>query len=125
VTGCVTGGWYSVYEINAEEKERTPKMGILNIFRSKLKNDPVSFKGGPGDCKGNAVVILAPNCIDGIMAEYKYIENRCGVRNRDWRLIAQFKLSEDGRDYDMLTIETKGRFRKSFYFDITDFFGKF
>jgi len=100
-------------------------MGILNLIRRKPKNDLISFEGGPGDCKENAVVVHAPNCIAGIMAEYKYIEDQCGVQNQDWNLIVQFKLSGDGRDYDMMTIETKDGTRKSFYFDITDFFGKF
>lgn len=100
-------------------------MGILSIFKRKTKNDFISFEGGPGDCKENAVVIHAPNCIAGIMAEYKYIEDKNGVQNEDWNLIVQFKLSENGKDYDMMTIETKHGTRKSFYFDITDFFGKF
>ena len=100
-------------------------MGILNLIRRKPKNGQISFEGGPGDRMENAVVIHAPNCIAGIMAEYKFIEDRCGVQNQDWKLIGQFKLSEDGRDFDMITIETKDCIRKSFYFDITDFFGKF
>jgi len=73
----------------------------------------------------NAVVIHAPNCIAGIMAEYKFIEDQYGVQNQDWKLIGQFKLSRDSKDYDMITIETKDGIRKSFYFDITGFFGKF
>ena len=100
-------------------------MGILSLFRRKTENDLISVEGGPGDCKENAVVIHAPNCIAGIRAEYKYIDNLCGVQNQDWNLIGQFKLSGNGKDYDMMTIETKDGTRKSFYFDITDFFGKF
>ena len=73
----------------------------------------------------NAVVIHAPNCIAGIMAEYKFIEDQYGVQNQDWKLIGQFKLSRDSKDYDMITIETKDGIRKSFYFHISGFFGKF
>ena len=100
-------------------------MGFLSLFRRKTKNNNISFEGGQGDCQENAVVIHAPNSIMGIMAEYKFIENQYGVRNVDWKLFIQSLITGNGKNYDLLTIEIKDGTRKSFYFDITDFFGKF
>lgn len=59
-------------------KRKGKKMGILSLFRSKPKKDFISFEGGPGDCKKNAVVIHAPNHILGVIAEYQYVGNQCG-----------------------------------------------
>ena len=100
-------------------------MGILGLFRSKPKKDFISFEGGPGDCKENAVVIHAPNHLLGIMAEYQYVGNQCGVRNLDWKLSTQSLISGNGKNYDVLDIELKDGTRRTFCFDITDFFGKF
>lgn len=106
-------------------KRKGKKMGILSLFRSKPKKDFISFEGGPGDCKKNAVVIHAPNHILGVIAEYQYVGNQCGVRNRDWKLSMQSLISGNGKNYDVLDIEMKDGTRRSFYFDITSFFGKY
>jgi len=100
-------------------------MGILTLFSRKAKNDILSFEGGHGDSQENAVVIHAPNSIIGMMAEYKYLENQYGVRDADWKLFMQSLITGNGKSYDLLTIEMKDGTRKSFYFDITDFYGKF
>lgn len=100
-------------------------MGILNLFRSKPKKNFIAFEGGPGDRKENAVVIHAPNNMLGVMAEYQYVGSRCGVRNRDWKLCMQSLVSGNGKKYDVLDIEMKDGTRRTFYFDISDFFGKF
>ena len=100
-------------------------MGILSFFKRKTKKNLVSIEGGPGDSQKNAPVIQAPDNIAGIMAEYEYLENRYGVRNVDWKLFMQSLIKGNGRSYDLLTIELKDGSRKSFYFDVTGFFGKF
>ena len=100
-------------------------MGFLNLFRSKTKNNIISIEEGQGDSQKNAIVIHAPNSIIGIMAEYKYIENQYGVQDVDWKLCMQSLIAGNGKSYDLLTIEMKDGTKKSFYFDITDFYGKF
>ena len=100
-------------------------MGILSLFRSKPKRNFISFEGGPGDSKENAVVIYAPDTILGVLCEYQYVGNQCGIRNRDWKLHMQSLISGNGKNYDVLDIEMKDGTRRSFYFDITDFYGKF
>ncbi|MEJ2727369.1 MAG: hypothetical protein P8185_02470 [Deltaproteobacteria bacterium] len=100
-------------------------MGILSLFKRKTKNDSISLENGQGDCKKNAIVIHVPNSITGIMAEYKYLEDQYGVQDVDWKLCMQSLVTGNGKSYDLLTIEIKDGTRKSFYFDITDFFGKF
>jgi hypothetical protein len=100
-------------------------MGILSFFKSKTKKNIISINGGPGDSKKSAVVIQAPDSIAGIMAEYEYLENRYGIRDVDWKLFMQSLITGNGRSYDLLTIELKDGSRKSFYFDVTGFLGKF
>jgi len=47
------------------------------------------------------------------------------VRNRDWKLSMQSLISGNGKHYDVLDIEMKDGTRRSFYFDITSFFGTY
>jgi hypothetical protein len=100
-------------------------MGFLSLFRGKTKNKIISIEEGQGDNQKNAIVIHAPNSIVGIMAEYKYLENQYGIQDVDWKLCMQSLIAGNGKNYDLLTIEMKDGTRKSFYFDITDFYGKF
>jgi hypothetical protein len=100
-------------------------MGIFGLFRIRPKKNFILFEGGPGDSTENAVVIHAPDTILGVLAEYQYVGNLCGVRNRDWKLCMQSLVSGNSKTYDVLDIELKDGTRRTFYFDISDFFGKF
>jgi hypothetical protein len=100
-------------------------MGILGLFRNKTKNAVISFGDTQGDSPENAIVIHASNSIIGIMAEYKYIETQYGVRDVDWNVFMQSLIPGNGKSYDLITIEMRDGTKKSFYFDVTDFYGKF
>ena len=101
------------------------KKELLNLFKRKSEGNGISLGGGTGTSIDDAIVIHAPNSVMGIMAEYTYIENQCGVKDQDWTLGMQSQLSKNGKDYDMLSVELSDGTEKSFYFDITEFFGKF
>ena len=96
-------------------------MRLLRLLRGKPKN-PVSFGGGSGETKEEAVVITAPSETLGVRAEYVYVHVQCG---RGWKLMRQSILeSPDGKHYDLLTVSLKDATVREFYFDISSFFGK-
>jgi hypothetical protein len=86
----------------------------------------ISFSGGNGSSMEHAVVINnAKGSMDGVSAEYYYIEQVEGRRGDKWAMVSQALLSENGKSYDLIniTIIETGK-KKSYYFDITGFFGK-
>ena len=83
------------------------------------------YGGGTGETIEDAVITNATNSLVGIAAEYRYVSSKCGRRNLDWKLKLQAHVEKDGRHYDVLTVELKNGDVRSFYFDITKFYGKF
>ncbi len=77
-----------------------------------------------GTSMERAVVIVAPDEMTGIRAEYDWLSQRLGVRNRDWKMEQQSLLSATGREYDRLDVRLADGTRRSYFFDITGFFGK-
>lgn len=85
----------------------------------------ITFKGGPGDTPATAVLISgATNSIEGIAAEYDYLRQKFGRENRDWNLVRQSVLKQDGKFYDRMELDLKDGSRKTVFFDISEFFGK-
>jgi len=86
---------------------------------------PTLFSGGNGETAKSAVVINASRSAVGVAAEYRYVEQVCGKRDVDWTLEMQMQTTEEEEEYDVVTVNlTKGGSR-TFWFDITAFFGKF
>jgi hypothetical protein len=85
----------------------------------------ITFTGGPGYTPKTAVVIVgALNSIDGVSAEYRYLNQKLGQENVDWSLRRQSVLQLGDKIYDEMQLDMKDGSRKTFYFDITAFFGK-
>ena len=62
--------------------------------------------------------------LEGIQAEYNYIERKYGIRWKDWHLVNRRFFADSNRKYDHFVIRlTNGR-TVEIYFDITDFYGK-
>ena len=80
--------------------------------------------GGNGDSPANAVVVDATSSMVGVQAERAYIARECGVPNGDWQLMSQRMHKENGRLFDVLTINLRSGQERTFYFDIASFFGK-
>jgi len=102
-------------------------MGILDFFRNTRKNDVknlYTYSGGTGESRESAIVIHAQSASVGVMAEYQHIESIFGKQDVDWTLKLQMKSSNNNREYDVLSIETKVGDKRKFYFDITEWFGK-
>ena len=80
----------------------------------------VSSADKDGSSYEKAMVVKAKNGTKGIAAEYKWLrENYPG-----YKLISQSLDGKGKKHYDVMHITTKEGNDKSFYFDITDFFGK-
>ncbi len=84
------------------------------------------YSGGNGETQDEAVVINTANHFAGVSAEYEYISRQCGQRGVDWTLVSQTLIQEDdGRRYDRLIVRLKDGETRTFYFDITPFFGRY
>ena len=86
----------------------------------------VVYTGGDGTSVENAIVISgAGNERNGIAAEYEYVAKKYGIKFTDWKPAGQSTISKDNKKFDAASIQTipKGEI-VTFYFDITDFYGK-
>lgn len=83
------------------------------------------FSGGSGEAIEDAVVINTTNSMVGVAAEYVYVSSKCGRRNVDWTLKSQACIEHDGKHYDLLTVQLRSGEVRKYYFDITQFYGKF
>ena len=77
-----------------------------------------------GSTAEKAVVVNATTSQIGIPAEYTYLERVCGKTGVDYTLVEQRQMDKNGREYDILEIELKDGTVRSYWFDITSFFGR-
>jgi hypothetical protein len=89
--------------------------------RSESPVGHLFFSGGDGSSIEQAVVIHGATEGTGIRAEYDWIE----VQHPHFKRKGQALLNEHGKIYDEVNVETAEGRPKSYYFDITEFFGKF
>jgi len=87
----------------------------------------VIYLGGDGKSPENAVVIKnAKNERNGVAAEYDYIAKKLGVKFVDWKPMGQSTITQAGRKIDLVKIQViKTDEIISYYFDISEFYGKF
>jgi len=89
-----------------------------------LPGTSIRFEGGAGTSVKDAIVIKgAHGEMDGVAAEYKYLELIYGPRNVGYTVSGQSLLSNAGKSFDELDIAVNGK-PMAVYFDITDYFGK-
>ena len=98
-------------------------MGLFDFL--KLKKKQGFYAGGDGESIETAVIINTANSMIGIPAEYKFISRRYGQKDLDWTREFQSVMRSGNRQYDVVVIKLKDGQEKSFYFDITKFYGKF
>jgi hypothetical protein len=87
----------------------------------------VIYEGGDGKTVGNAIVIKnAENERNGVAAEYAYIAKTNGEKFKDWKPVGQSTINRDNKKIDVVTIQLIQKNETvSYYFDITEFYGKF
>ncbi len=95
----------------------------------------VVYTGGDGTSFENAIIITgAENSRNGIAAEYEYVAKKLGAKSVDWKPGGQGqttlndenkKNDEKNKKYDVLNFQNVlNNETLTFYFDITDFYGK-
>lgn len=87
----------------------------------------IVYEGGDGKSEENSVIIKnAQNELNGIASEYAYISKKHGVKFTNWKPIGQSTNTKNGRQMDVIVIQTiPEKETVVYYFDITDFYGKF
>ena len=84
----------------------------------------IEYGGGTGESIEDSVIILgAKSTKEGIQAEVDHISSILGNEGFDWDLESQELLQNSGHSYDKMVVQELGELPRTFYFDITDFFG--
>jgi hypothetical protein len=98
-----------------------------DIISGLIEEGRIQYVGGNGLSLKTAIIIQGVhNEDDGIAAEYVYLMQKHGIRNTDWKLIMQSTPTENGKVFDALQIEDiKNNNKIEYYFDITNFYGKY
>jgi hypothetical protein len=90
-----------------------------------LPGSAITFGGGDGSSIEKAILIHgAHGEVDGTASEYLYIALLYGPQGKSWTTKQQALLNDKGRNFDELDIVHDGK-AESFFFDITEYFGKF
>ncbi len=110
---------------------RNNKPGLLKIRHEEPEMaDPgekaeVRFGGGNGDTIDRAVVIRgAAFDLAATWAEFAYVTQAYGQKDKDWKLISHTHGKQGDREIDTIEIELPGGERRNFFFDVTESFGK-
>jgi hypothetical protein len=90
--------------------------GVVNL----LADPPPLFSGGDGSTIAAAVVIHATRDIDGTRAEYTWLR----ANHPGGRITNQSLISAGGQMYDSLDVTAADGTTHTYYFDITESFGK-
>ncbi len=80
----------------------------------------VKISGGDGFSFKEAIIISDCDNIEGVEQEYVEVRKRFSK----YKLIRQSLQDKSGRMYDVLELKLEDGREITFYFDITDFFGK-
>ena len=70
-------------------------------------------------------IINAADTNEGVAAEYSYLRLKFQSLSKEFNVVRQELIPHGGRHYDILTVEFAGGKQENYYFDITEFFGKF
>lgn len=85
----------------------------------------IRYSGGDGTALRTAIKIVgAKTDWDGVDAEYDLIDRIFQILHKKWELLFQELIHENERSYDRLVIRDADDTISNFWFDITDFFGK-
>jgi hypothetical protein len=87
------------------------------------KKAVISFSGGNGESHDSAIVItgvLKPS--EGVEAEYRYLSQLHGIKDRNWRIEGQTMYQDENMVFDVIEIElVPSSEKRIYYFDVTRF----
>lgn len=90
----------------------------------KIEISPrIQFSGGSGESYEDAVKITGvEKQSEGLDAEYKFISDKHGVKNRDWTVAGQTIIKEEKGIFDVIEIRLgSDSDRRIYYFDVSSF----
>jgi len=112
-------------------------MGLLRFLRTRkalrqqrrllsaIDNSPVHYSDSPGIALENPVVITgAGNDIVGSMAIFAWLIRKRGAQAIEWRVLRKWGRHDGQKHIDIYEIQTRDGVLETFYFDITESFGK-
>ena len=87
----------------------------------------VTYESGDGKTIESPIVIKnAKNERNGIASEYAFIAKAHGEKFKDWKPLGQSTITKEGRKIDSIKIQLIAKNETlTYYFDITEFYGKF
>lgn len=100
------------------------------VTRMAVKNNSqgprapkISYSETSGDSYNEAIKITgAQKQSQGVEAEYSWISSKHGIKDKDWRIVGQVKIQEEGKLYDVIEISlSSDSDRRIYYFDVSDF----
>ena len=112
--------------VSCELPQRFPKSNS-EYFNKPPDLSEVVYEGGDGKSLENAIVIRnAKNERNGVAAEYAYISKKHGEKFTDWKPLEQYTSAQNNRRLDVVKVQIiQVSDTILYYFDITDFFGKY
>ena len=85
----------------------------------------ITYGGGNGlETKEAIIIIGAKDELEGIEAEYVWLEKKFGEQDVKWELLDQESIDEGDKKYDILKIKFPDGEERTIWFDITDFYGR-
>jgi len=95
----------------------------VELRSQKTSAHQIIIKGGNGESIEDAVVIIGVGEQgDGMDAEYGFISNKQGLKNKEWRLIEQTIVKENNKIFDLIEIEIiQSSAHRIYYFDVSAF----
>lgn len=111
----------------SSKKNITAHNGTKPLLIKTSDLSKVTYEGGDGKSIEKAIIIRnAENSMDGIASEYAYIAKIHGEKFKDWKPVSQSLVNKDDKKIDVINIEIIAKEEKLvYYFDITEFYGKF
>jgi len=106
---------------------QTSTTSMTNDYNQTPDLSRVTYEGGNGTSIETAIIIKnAGNERNGIAAEYAYISKIHGQKFTTWKPNGSSTNFMNGKKIDIINITTLPRNeQKMYYFDISDFYGKF
>ena len=116
----------SIFLLTSCSTMQNKSTNMRNYYSQAPDLTKVTYEGGDGKTLETSVIIKnAGNERNGIAAEYDYIAKKHGAKFTNWKPVGQSTSSENGKKYDVIGIITiPGNEKITYYFDITDFYGK-
>ena len=83
------------------------------------------YEGGDGSTLNDAIVVRgARSDLEGTAATFLWMHQHVGAKNDAWRLVTHSTGEEGVRKIDTFSVILRDGTHRSFYFDVTESFGK-